>query len=228
MTTSSGSSVLSNMVAGVMAQKAGRTPATTLTPTVMEAPTKVAPLDGKHDVMFPYDDPQTINRAILDGLKQIEVLRQHLDHVYGGLVALAGLYGTPVEGEDALSVAAQAEKERKAAEAHADAKAKMAAAKAAPKPPETPEEFKADYAQKQAEAQAIVFGNPKPSAKPAPEPEPDEDDDEDEDEAPEPQPADGWVCPKHGAEEISTRVSPRRQVTFRTCQVAGCGLFEKV
>ena len=227
--TSNGSSVLSSMVAGVMAQKAGRTPAASLTPTVLETPNKVGPLDGKHDVMFPYDDPQTIDTAIREGFRQIEVMRQSLDHVFNGLVALAGLYGTKIDDAGtAGAIALQAEKEQRAKEAAADAKAKMAAAKNAPKPPETPEEFKADFAQKQAEAQAAVFGNPKPSATPAPEPEPDEDDDdEDDDEAPKP-PADGWVCPTHGAEEISTRVSPRRQVTFRTCQVAGCGQFEKV
>lgn len=219
---SNGSSVLSNMVAGVMQQKTTGKPPATLTPTVLEAPTKVAPLDGKHEVMFPYDDPQTVNRAILDGLEQIEKLIQATAHVRNGLIALAALYGTPVEGDAAkASVAEMAEKQRKAEEAHADAKAAMAKAKAKPKPPETPDEFKEDFARKQAEAQAAVFGNPVPSAKPAPEPEPDEDDDEDEDPAPTHA---GWVCPTH--KKAIVKRSTRRQVDYRACP--DCDQFERV
>lgn len=217
-----GKSILDAMVTGVMAQKT-RTPAATLSPTPGESKAKVAPLDGKHQVMFPYDDPQTVNQAILDGFKQIEAVRQSIDHIYNGLVALAGLYGTPVEGETTkAAIAEQAAKEQRAKEAAADAKAK--AAKPEPKAPETPEEFKADFAQKQAEAQAAVFGLPKP-VEPLTEAnsiDPDaDDDDEDEEDAPAP---DGWVCPTH--KEFTIKRSARRQVDYRACPK--CDQFERV
>lgn len=226
MTSNGGSSVLSNMVAGVMQNKAaGGAKPTTLTPTVLETPNRVAPLGGKHDVMFPFDDPQTIDRAILDGLKMVNDLYQTLNHVRDGLIALAGLYGTPVEDDQTkAAIAAQAEKEQRAKEAQADAKAAMAKAKDAPKPPETPEEFKEDFARKQAEAQAAVFGNPAPTT-PAPVlvDIPDEDDDDDEDEAEAPKPA-GWVCPTHG--KAVTKRSARRQVDYNACPE--CDQFEHV
>ena len=85
-----GSSVLEQLVAGSMAQKAAAQ--AKLTPVKNEAPlaapvrTAEAPLAGRHEVSFPYDDPQTV-------LTALDVAEDEVHHILKGIVTLRALYG---------------------------------------------------------------------------------------------------------------------------------------
>lgn len=129
-------SVLDSMTAAIINRKRGVAAASGLTPVGFEAP-RVSPppvtsLAGRHETVFPYDDPQTVHTAISHGLKLVEEVKAELEHVTKGLLALGALYSAPEPlppPEDPVRVA----------EREADAR------------------FAADLAAKQAAAQAQVF-----------------------------------------------------------------------
>jgi hypothetical protein len=175
-------SILDSLTSSVMTRKAGA--AVALTPVGRE---RNGPLDGKHEVNFPFDDPQTVHRAIINGLKLVAQMEEEAAHIREGLNALAALYGlvseeartlsapTPTPVEPALTPeqqadAAAAERERVQFEQH--------------------------FAEKSKQAQAAAF---KPDTPPAPVTSPD-----------------GWVCPKHGAAN-TTELTSRRGRKYHAC-----------
>jgi hypothetical protein len=142
--------VLDEMVAGAGARKRGAAAEVGLTPVGTE---KNGPLDGKHAVPFPFDDPQTIVTAVRHGLKLVAETSTELDHIRAGLVALGVLYGV-VEGEAPTPLpVTPAQKREEAVHAGID-----------PEPDAS--EFDKMMAEKSAAAQAATF---KPFAEPKPE-----------------------------------------------------------
>jgi hypothetical protein len=141
-------SVLDSMTAAIISRKKGA--AAGLTPVGFEAPraagfatggtsnatgANVTSLAGRHETMFPYDDPQTVHNAIAHGLQLVEQVKAELGHVANGLLALGALYAAP----DPLAAGPPPEDPVKATEREADAK------------------FAADMKEKQAAAQSQVF-----------------------------------------------------------------------
>lgn len=139
-------SVLDEMVLGAHAPKVEAS----LTPVGTE---KGGPLDGRHETVFPFDDPQTVRAAIKQGLELMSKMQVELKHVGDGLIALAALYG--------LSEDAPAPVVRKADERHAGTDIASQA------------KFEAAMAAKAEAAQAATFTDApaefKPFAEPAPE-----------------------------------------------------------
>jgi hypothetical protein len=138
-------SVFDSMTAAIIDRKRGAASAAGLTPVGFEAMVQrqidsplqpsIISLAGRHETMFPYDDPQTVHNAISKGLTLVEEVRAELEHVAKGLLALGALYAAP----DPLPPAEPVEDPVKVAERAADAK------------------FAAEMQEKQAAAQSQVF-----------------------------------------------------------------------
>lgn len=196
--------VLDSMTVDIRDNKDAK--AATLTPVGIE---RGGPLDGRHALPFPYDDPQTIQTALrtalslmaqvhgsLDsverGLVEFGELRAELDHVGKGIIALAALYGlsegdvTVPPGQGVPRAAEQTRIAEQVIERAAD------------------EKFADRLARLSDEAQTAVF---KPEV-----------------DAPA---ADAWVCPDHGTANVVTRKAGRSGRIYRACAVAACNQFEK-
>jgi hypothetical protein len=215
---SSTQSVLDEMTMGIVGRKTEKAVKPTLTPVGVE---KQGPLDGKHDVNFPYDDPQTVHQAIREGLKTMAAIQQSIEHIGRGLITLAQLYG--LTEEQALGVKGPSEDDlRKQKEAAADERVAPSIVSTSVDIEDRTEEFEARIEEMKARltevserAQADTF---KPEVV---------------------SPVEGntsgfkpsWACPNHGLDSIVTLTS-RRGREYRACSVgegtsAPCRKFEK-
>lgn len=150
------SSILDLMTANVMSRKLDASRAARLTPVGAEdggpldatapetAVEPAAPLAAKQPALpFPYDQPDTVKRAIVNGIKALKDLDEDIDHIRNGLLVLAKFYGlSELEMNPGISLAAQEANTQKAMERAADAR------------------FREDFERKQARAKASVFGAP--------------------------------------------------------------------
>jgi hypothetical protein len=97
MPTSNTQTVLDIMRASIIDRKTARATSAGLTPVGAElSRSDAAPamgLGGRHKAAFPYDDPQTIHDALHRGLNLVADIREELDHVGRGIIALSALYG---------------------------------------------------------------------------------------------------------------------------------------
>lgn len=197
-----GKAFLDTMTSQIVSHKQEKAQSAGLTPVGLEKGAangreKRAPLDGRHDVIFPFDDQQTIHQAIIDGLKAVTTLTYHVEHIRDGLKVLAECYGVLLELPPATPTPEIGPKIDRAKEAAASAWVEKKAE----------EKFQADFAEQSKKAQAEVFA-------PAPVPP-----------VPvEPETAEGWSCPKHEYKTLTTLTSKRGRV-YRAC--LSCSEFER-
>jgi hypothetical protein len=193
-------SALDNLTKDIMETKL--TKATKLTPVGVESSPTQPSLAGRHQVNFPYDEADIIQQSIRRGLDAVAEAKRELEFVGAGLIKLAQLYGLP--DEEPLPEARPNRTDRPVTGGTGVDPTpgdEYRSAEAA---------FAASFAAKQAAAQAATF----------------HDDESPEGYLPVVGPTDGWVCPKHGADNLLT-ITSRKGRVYRTCTTTNCPEFEK-